>query len=76
MINKNSNGVTKQAISQFENGKANPSFETLLLLHLLLISQENTFILQIEMLLMLKTTYFRAQMSTDKKDRANCKLNV
>jgi Zn-dependent peptidase ImmA (M78 family)/DNA-binding XRE family transcriptional regulator len=60
--------VSKQAISQFENGKATPSFETLLkIINILEFPRE--FFQQIDKEdIVVGNTYFRALLSATKKD--------
>ena len=62
-------GVTKQAISQFENGKSNPRFETLLQLLNVLKFPKDFFYEVDETEIEIGNTYFRALLTTNKKDR-------
>lgn len=61
--------VSKQSISQYENGKANPSLETLLKLISALGFPRDYFYEQDNKSIKVGTTYFRALLSTNKKDR-------
>ena len=62
-------GVTKQAISQFENGKATPSFETLLRITSALEFPKEYFYETDKADINIGTTYFRALLTVNKKDR-------
>ncbi|MEF3305334.1 helix-turn-helix domain-containing protein [Paenibacillus sp. GYB003] len=61
--------VSKQSISQYENGKANPSLETLLKLISTLGFPREYFYEKDNESIKVGTTYFRALLSTNKKDR-------
>ncbi|MBE9913672.1 helix-turn-helix domain-containing protein [Paenibacillus donghaensis] len=61
--------VSKQSISQYENGKANPSLETLLKLISALGFPRDYFYEKDNKSIKVGTTYFRALLSTNKKDR-------
>ncbi|MCY9591054.1 ImmA/IrrE family metallo-endopeptidase [Paenibacillus chitinolyticus] len=61
--------VSKQSISQYENGKANPSLETLLKLISALGFPRDYFYEKDDKSIKVGTTYFRALLSTNKKDR-------
>ncbi|EGL18109.1 MULTISPECIES: XRE family transcriptional regulator [unclassified Paenibacillus] len=61
--------VSKQSISQYENGKVNPSLETLLKLISALGFPREYFYEQDNENIKVGTTYFRALLSTNKKDR-------
>ncbi len=62
-------GVTKQAISQFENGQSNPKFETLLQLISALGFPKDFFYEETKTKIEVGNTYFRALLTTNKKDR-------
>lgn len=62
-------GVTKQAISQFENGLSSPSFETLLQLVNALKFPRDYFYEDDKIEIEIGNTYFRALLTTNKKDR-------
>lgn len=62
-------GVSKQAISQFEKGKANPSFETLFGLINVLGFPREYFYEEDKDEIKVGNTYFRALLTTNKKDR-------
>lgn len=61
--------VSKQSISQYENGKANPSLETLMKLISTLGFPREYFYEKDNESIKIGTTYFRALLSTNKKDR-------
>ncbi|PWK15028.1 helix-turn-helix domain-containing protein [Tumebacillus permanentifrigoris] len=61
--------VTKQAISNYENGKANPSLETLLRLISALGFPRDYFYEEDIQEIKAGTTFFRALLTTNKKDR-------
>src|SRR5690606_30758070 len=61
--------VSKQSISQYENGKANPSLETLLKLISALGFPREYFYEKDNESIKVGTTYFRALLTTNKKDR-------
>lgn len=61
--------VTKQAISQFENGKGSPSLETLLRLISSLGFPREFFYEKDKDHIKIGNTYFRALLTTNKKDR-------
>lgn len=61
--------VTKQAVSQYENNKANPSLETLLSLINALGFPRDYFYEEDKEKVKVGNTYFRALLTTNKKDR-------
>lgn len=62
-------GITRQAISQFEKGVANPSFETLFSLINILDFPKDYFYEEDKNEIKVGNTYFRALLTTNKKDR-------
>ncbi|MDK2919606.1 MAG: hypothetical protein PWQ37_2339 [Candidatus Petromonas sp.] len=62
-------GVSKQAISQYENGRATPSFETLLKIVNSLRFPKEYFYEGDKLEIKVRNTYFRSLLTTNKKDR-------
>lgn len=61
-------GITRQAVSQFENEKSIPEFETLLKISRVLNFNINYFLQGIDDDIVIGNTYFRALFSSNKKD--------
>ena len=64
-------GVSKQAISQFENNKTTPGFETLMRLTYSLQFPKDYFYEEDDISIIVGNTYFRAQASITKKEEAS-----
>ncbi|QJA07527.1 ImmA/IrrE family metallo-endopeptidase [Romboutsia sp. CE17] len=64
-------GVSKQAISQFENNKTTPGFETLIKLTNSLEFPKDYFYEEDDVSIIVGNTYFRAQASITKKEEAS-----
>lgn len=64
-------GVSKQAISQFENNKTTPGFETLMKLTYSLEFPKDYFYEKDDVSIVVGNTYFRAQASITKKEEAS-----
>ena len=60
-------GVSKQAISQFENNKTTPGFETLMRLTYSLQFPKDYFYEEDDISIIVGNTYFRAQASITKR---------
>lgn len=69
-------GISKQAISQFENGLASPQFDTLMSIADALSFPREYFFEKDNIDIMLGNTYFRAQSKRTKKDENRQKERV
>jgi len=69
-------GIKKQAISQFENGKSTPDFDTLYSISQTLIFPIDFFVDEVTESIKTGNTYFRALFSCNKKDQNSQKIKT